>query len=75
MGRRIGVEVSVNTSLNVGGPIAQTPAQALVALKRARALTGLLLIADTGESFLAWHNSCQPPKDGGRQWLPAWRSG
>lgn len=78
LGRRIGVEVSVNTSLNVGGPIAQTPAQALVALKRARALTGLLLIADTGESFLAWHNSCQPPKDGGRQlrqWLSAWRSG
>ena len=34
MGRRVGVEVSVNTSLNVGSPIAQTPQQAIETLRR-----------------------------------------
>ena len=36
MGRRVGVEASVNTSLNVGAPIAHTPEQAVTTLKRAR---------------------------------------
>ena len=36
MGRRLGVEVSVNTSLNVGSPIVQTPSQALGALNAPR---------------------------------------
>jgi carbamoyltransferase len=76
MGRRLGVEVSVNTSLNVGSPIVQTPAQALQALKRAKALTGLLLIGAEGETFLAWHAVVEAPKDGGRRllgWYEQWR--
>ena len=44
MGRRCGVEVSVNTSLNVAGPIVQTPVQALEALRRSKAMDGLLLL-------------------------------
>ena len=44
MGRRVGVEASVNTSLNVGAPIAHTPAQAVETLKRARGMDGLLMI-------------------------------
>jgi carbamoyltransferase len=71
MGRRLGVEVSVNTSLNVGGPIVQTPAQALEALRRSKGMTGLLMIGSEGEAFLAWHNITAPPKDAGRQ-LRAW---
>ena len=66
MGRRIGAEVSVNTSLNVGAPIAQTPVQALETLKKSRGMHGLFLIADSGEAYVAWHDVEQPPKDGGR---------
>ena len=51
MGRRLGVEVSVNTSLNVGSPIVQTPAQALDALKKAKALSGKVMIADDGQAW------------------------
>ena len=54
MGRRVGVEVSVNTSLNVGSPIVQTPCQAVQTLKRARAMTSLLLIGADGAAFVAW---------------------
>src|SRR5204863_6670831 len=46
MGRRLGVEVSVNTSLNVGSPIVQTVKQALIALQRSRGMTGLIVIAE-----------------------------
>jgi carbamoyltransferase len=67
MGRRLGVEVSVNTSLNVGTPIVQSPEQALVALRRAKALTGLLMISAEGDAFIAWHRSEVAPKDGGTQ--------
>ena len=48
MGRRVGAEVSVNTSLNVVGPIVQTPEQALEALRRTKAMDGLLLIGEEG---------------------------
>lgn len=51
MGRRLGVEVSVNTSLNVGSPIVQTPTQALDALKRAKGLSGLVMIATDGQAW------------------------
>jgi carbamoyltransferase len=71
MGRRVGVEVSVNTSLNVGSPIVQTPAQALQVLKRSKGLSGLILIGADGEVFVAWHNVVSPPKDGGQS-LKAW---
>ncbi|HEV3320912.1 MAG TPA: carbamoyltransferase C-terminal domain-containing protein [Solirubrobacteraceae bacterium] len=56
MGRRAGVEASVNTSLNVGSPIVHTPAQALTALDRARGMDGLLMIAADGQATLVWRN-------------------
>jgi carbamoyltransferase len=77
MGRRVGAEVSVNTSLNVGGPIAQTPVQALSALKRAKALTGLIMVADDGDAFLVWHAVRNESKDSGdqlRHWLAEYDS-
>jgi carbamoyltransferase len=76
MGRRLGVELAVNTSLNVGSPIVQTPAQALDALRRSRGLSGLLMIGAAGDAFLAWHNVVAPPKDAGRRllgWHRAWQ--
>jgi carbamoyltransferase len=75
MGRRVGVEVSVNTSLNVGAPIAQTPVQALETLKRSRGMHGLLVIADEGDAYIAWHDVDSPPKDRGRAlrgWMHRW---
>ncbi len=62
MGRRLGVEISVNTSLNVGSPIVQTPAQALGALQRAKALSGLVMIADDGQAWFAWHHAATCPE-------------
>ena len=77
MGRRCGVEVSVNTSLNVAGPIVQTPRQALEALQRSKAMDGVLLLGAEGGAYLAWHEVTTPPKDGGRRlrgWLERWRA-
>jgi carbamoyltransferase len=54
MGRRTGAEASVNTSLNVGAPIAHTPAQALDTLKRARGMDGLLMIGEDSQATLVW---------------------
>lgn len=67
LGRRLGAEVMVNTSLNVGGPIVQTPTQALETLRRARALTGLVMISEEGISRIAYHNVSNALKDGGQQ--------
>jgi carbamoyltransferase len=54
MGRRVGVEASVNTSLNVGAPIAHTPAQAITTLQRARGMDGLLMIDGDRQAILVW---------------------
>jgi carbamoyltransferase len=62
MGRRLGVEVSVNTSLNVGSPIVQTAVQALGALKRAKAMSGLVMIADDGQAWFAWPAAAPCPE-------------
>lgn len=70
MKRHVGVEVAVNTSLNVGSPIVQTPSQAVRVLHRAKAMTGLLLIADGGV-HLAWNTTVTDVRDGGEQLL-AW---
>jgi len=67
MGRRLGVEISVNTSLNVGSPIVQTPAQALDALQRAKALSGLVMIAADGQTWFAWHSAATCP-EAVREW-------
>jgi carbamoyltransferase len=75
MGRRVGVEVSVNTSLNVGAPIAQTPLQALETLKKSRGMHGLILVAESGEAYIAWHEIEIGAKDAGRAlrgWIEAW---
>jgi len=78
MGRRIGAEVSVNTSLNVGTPIAQTPVHALETLKRSAGMHALFLIAESGELFVAWHAIERGAKDGGRTlfaWIAEWSPG
>jgi carbamoyltransferase len=75
MGRRVGAEVSVNTSLNVGAPIAQTPVQALETLKKSRGMHGLFMIAEGGDAYVAWHGVESAAKDGGkalRKWIDEW---
>jgi len=52
MKKYTGVEVSVNTSLNVGGPIVQTPAQALKIFSKAKGLDGMVMVGASGEAFL-----------------------
>jgi carbamoyltransferase len=73
LGRRIGVEVSVNTSFNVAGPIAQTPEQAVETLRRSKGLDAVFMVADDGTVRAAWHGG---ERDSGRftGWLAAWRS-
>ena len=76
MGRRIGVEVSVNTSFNIGGPIVQTPQQAVDTLKRSKGMDAVVMVGADGSAFLAWHTVSTPPKDGGQRlqaWLRKWR--
>lgn len=76
MGRMVGAEVSVNTSLNVGAPIAQSPAQAVKTLKKSKGMHGLFMIGEDGAAFVAWHNVSIPPKDAGkklRSWLAQWK--
>lgn len=74
LGRHIGVELSVNTSFNVAGPIAQTPQQAIDTLRRSKGLDVVLLVAADGAVFAAWHGG---ERDSGRftGWLAAWKSG
>lgn len=77
MGRYAGTEVLANTSFNIAGPIVQTPEQALEALRRSRAMDGVVMIGSAGNAFLAWHVVTTPPKDGGRRlnnWLDTWRA-
>ncbi|ROL68147.1 hypothetical protein BLX41_20070 [Pseudomonas protegens] len=54
MGKQCGVEASVNTSLNVGSPIAQTPAHALQTLKRAKGMDALIMVGASGDIFAVW---------------------
>jgi carbamoyltransferase len=74
LGRRLSVEVAVNTSFNVGAPIAQTPDQALETVRRANALDGVFLCAEDGPVVVAW---ARHPKlgEGGRirRLIAAWR--
>ena len=72
MGRRVGVEMSVNTSFNVAGPIAQTPQQAIDTLRRSKGLDAVLMVADDGTVHAVWHGS---ERDSGRftGWLAEWR--
>ena len=73
MGRRVGVEMSVNTSFNVAGPIAQTPQQAVDTLRRSKGLDAVLMVADDGTVHAAWHGG---ERDSGRftGWLADWKA-
>src|SRR6202790_4164272 len=73
LGRHIGVEISVNTSFNVAGPIAQTPGQAIDTLRRSRGLEMVLLVAGDGAVYAAWHGGA---RDSGRftGWLSQWKA-
>jgi carbamoyltransferase len=74
LGRRIGVEIAVNTSFNVAGPIAQTPDQALDTLRRSKALDAVLMFSAEGPVFAAMHDR-PAEKDAARfrQWLANWQ--
>src|SRR5712691_1334366 len=73
LGRHIGVEMSVNTSFNVAGPIAQTPSQAIDTLRRSSGLDVVLLVASDGAVYAAWHGG---DRDSGRftGWFSEWKS-
>jgi carbamoyltransferase len=73
LGRHIGVEMSVNTSFNVAGPIAQTPQQAIDTLRRSKGLDVVVLVADDGAVTAAWHGGA---RDSGRftNWHAQWNS-
>jgi carbamoyltransferase len=70
LGRRTGVEVAVNTSFNVGAPIAQTLAQVLETLRRAKGLDGVFIFSEEGPVAVAW---VRQPQSGApsrmREWL------
>lgn len=71
LGRHVGVELSVNTSFNVAGPIAQTPMQAVETLRRSAGLDVVLMVASNGKVTAAWHGGV---RDSGRftTWLSDW---
>jgi carbamoyltransferase len=72
LGRRIGIEISVNTSFNVAGPIAQTPRQGIETLRRSKGLDVAVLVANDGAVYAAWHGG---ERDSGRftAWLAEWK--
>ena len=74
LGRRIGVEVAVNTSFNVAGPIAQTPAQAIDTLRRANGMDGIFMFSAEGPAVMIW---IKEPRTGAggriRKWLTDWQ--
>jgi carbamoyltransferase len=74
LGRRAGVEVAVNTSFNVAAPIAQTPAQALETLRRAKGMDGVFMFSEDGPVLVAW---AKQPRTGVagriREWLRDWQ--
>jgi carbamoyltransferase len=77
LNRRIGVEVAVNTSFNVAGPIAQTAIQAIATLRRAKGLDAVLLFAKEGPVFAAWHAGApdaQCTAGRFRQWRAQWQA-
>src|SRR5258705_10636259 len=72
LGRHIGVEMSVNTSFNVAGPIAQTPSQAIDTLRRSKGLDVVLLVADDGAVYAAWHGGNRD-SDRFTGWFSEWK--
>ena len=76
LGRRIGVEVAVNTSFNVGGPIAQTASQALGTLRRSKGMDAVMMFAEEGPVFAAWHLGGDQALGSRRfhRWLMEWHA-
>ena len=77
LGRRIGIEVAVNTSFNVAGPIAQTAVQAVDTLRRSKGMDAVLMFAEGGTVFAAWRGGEQQRLEGGgrfRDWLAQWQA-
>jgi carbamoyltransferase len=70
LGRRIGVEIAVNTSFNVAGPIAQSPTQALNTLRRAIGMDGVFMFSREGSVFLAWTKASNTRIAG---WVADWQ--
>jgi carbamoyltransferase len=73
LGRHIGVELSVNTSFNVAGPIAQTPQQAIDTLRRSKGLDVVVLVAGDGGVDAAWHGG-ERDSDRFTGWYKEWKS-
>jgi len=76
LGRRIGVEVAVNTSFNVGGPIAQTALHAVETLRRSKGMDAVMMFAEEGPVFAIWHRRAEQTSAGGRfqSWFEEWRA-
>lgn len=77
LGRRIGVEVAVNTSFNVAGPIAQTAVQAIATLRRSKGMDAVLMFSEEGPVYAAWHGGGAEAEKGGgrfRHWLREWQA-
>jgi carbamoyltransferase len=72
MERKVGVAASVNTSLNVGAPIAHTPEQAIATLKRARGMDGLLMIGDDQTATLTWLDDRTDARERLMQTIQTW---
>ena len=67
----------MNTSFNVAGPIAQSAAQAINTLRRSKGLDALLMFAEEGPVFAAWHAGAGKVMPGGerfRGWRAEWRA-
>jgi carbamoyltransferase len=77
LGRRIGVEAAVNTSFNVAGPIAQSAVQAINTLRRSKGMDAVLMFAEEGPVFAAWHAGEGEVTAKGkrfRNWRAEWRA-
>jgi carbamoyltransferase len=76
LGRRIGIEAAVNTSFNVAGPIAQSATQAIDTLRRSKGMDAVLIFAEEGSVFAAWHGGATEAMARGerfRKWLAEWQ--
>jgi carbamoyltransferase len=75
LGRRNGEEVAVNTSFNVAGPIAQTPAQAIETLRRSKGIDTVVMIAEEGAAYAMWRPGQDEDGGGNRfeRWFAEWK--
>jgi carbamoyltransferase len=74
LGRRNGEEVAVNTSFNVGGPIVQTPVQAIETLRRANGMATLIMISSDGKAYAAWRTARDEDSNCFPRWHTEWQA-